>query len=195
MDAASAKRLQTKLGVGADGVIGRGTLAALFRYFGCPRERADELALAGAVHMVEAAILDTPLRLAHFTAQLAHESDNFLAMEEYASGAAYEGRADLGNTEAGDGKRYKGRGPIQLTGRAGYRRVGRLIGIDLERHPELVAYPSVGMQCACLYWTEHGLNALADNDDLLTITKRINGGTNGLQDRQVKLAKAKALMS
>ncbi len=194
MDAASAKRLQTKLGVGADGIIGRGTIAALFRHFGCPRERADELALSGNVHMVAAGILDTSLRLAHFTAQLAHESDNFLAMEEYASGAAYEGRVDLGNTEPGDGKRYKGRGPIQGTGRANYRKYGRMMGIDLERHPEILGYPSVGMWFACLYWTEKGLNALADSDDLLTITKRINGGTNGLQDRQVKLAKAKALM-
>ena len=60
----------------------------------------------------------TPMRAAHFVAQLAHESDRFRAMEEYATGAAYEGRKDLGNVKAGDGKRYKGRGVIQLTGRA-----------------------------------------------------------------------------
>lgn len=188
-----AKRLQTKLGVTADGDIGRGTLAALFRHFGCPRERADELALSGYVHMGQAGIFDTPARLQHFTAQLAHESDNFLAMEEYASGAAYENRADLGNTEPGDGKRYKGRGPIQLTGRANYRAYGRAFGLDFERHPEMVAFPSVGMACACRYWTQKGLNAFADNDDIVTITKRINGGQNGLVDRQLKLAKVKAL--
>lgn len=190
-----ASRLQSRLGVAADGIIGRGTLAALFRHFGCAPERADELALSAAAHFTAYGIMASSNRLAHFMAQLAHESDNFRAMEEYASGAAYEGRKDLGNTQPGDGKRYKGRGPIQLTGRANYREYGRALGIDFERHPELVATPSVGLIVALRYWERKGLNALADGDDIVTITLRINGGKNGLDDRRAKLAKMKALLA
>lgn len=188
-----AKRLQSRLGVVADGNPGRLTLTALFARCGAEPVRAAELGLSGAVHMVAAGIMDTPLRLAHFMAQLAHESGGFRYMEEIASGAAYEGRADLGNVLPGDGKLYKGRGPIQLTGRANYRRVGRMIGVDLESHPEIVARPSVGLWVACIYWTDRGLNALADRDDLTAITQRINGGQNGAADRAAWLKKMKGL--
>ncbi|UIJ43805.1 glycoside hydrolase [Sphingomonas cannabina] len=189
-----AVRLQTRLGVAADGIIGRQTLAALFAKAGAAPERAAELALSGAVHMTAAGILDTPLRLAHFMAQLAHESGSFRYMEELASGATYEGRADLGNTQPGDGPRYKGRGPIQLTGRGNYRRVGQKIGVDLERHPELAAIPSIGLWVACIFWTDNGLNEPADRDDVLAVTRRINGGTNGLDSRKAVLAKMKGLL-
>ncbi len=190
-----AKKLQAALGVSADGITGRGTLAALFRRFGCEVSRSNELALSAAVHMVAHGILDTPLRLAHFIAQVAHESGGFRYMEEIASGQAYEGRADLGNTVAGDGKRYKGRGPLQLTGRANYRKFGRTIGVDLESHPEIAAYPSVGLWIACQYWTDRGLNKLADADDVEAVTRKVNGGVNGLADRKAYLAKAKALFA
>lgn len=186
------KRLQARLGVAVDGIVGRQTWAALFIALGCGPERARELALAAAVH-VPAYQIDTPLRLAHFMAQLAHESGGFQYMEEIASGAAYEGRKDLGNTEVGDGKRFKGRGPIQLTGRANYRRAGQKLGIDLERHPEIASLPSIGMLTACLYWFERGLNALADRDDVTTITRKINGGLNGFEDRKKRLVKTKEL--
>ncbi|HEX8258426.1 MAG TPA: glycoside hydrolase family 19 protein, partial [Allosphingosinicella sp.] len=136
----------------------------------------------------------TPLRFAHFLAQLGHESGGFRYMEEIASGEAYEGRRDLGNVQPGDGRRFKGRGPIQLTGRANYREFGRRVGIDLEGHPEIAALPSIGMLTACTYWTVKGLNALADRDDLDGITRRINGGTNGLADRAVRLRAMKALL-
>lgn len=189
-----ARRLQQRLGVTADGIIGAGTLAALFAKFGAGPERAAELGLAANVHFRTYGILDTGLRLAHFMGQCAHESGGFRYMEEIASGQAYEGRADLGNTQPGDGKRYKGRGPIQLTGRANYRRVGRQIGIDLERHPEIVSHPSLGLLVGCIYWDGRSLNAKADADDLLGITKAINGGTNGLDDRKAQTAKAKALI-
>jgi putative chitinase len=188
------RKLQTALGVPADGIIGRQTFAALFARFGSGAERAQELALAANVHFAAAGIMDSPLRLAHFMAQLAHESGGFRYMEEIASGAAYEGRANLGNVQPGDGKRYKGRGPIQLTGRANYREYGRALGIDFESHPEIVALPSVGLMVACRYWTAKGLNALADADNVEAITRKVNGGLNGFAERKAYLAKAKGLM-
>ena len=194
MDTNDIKKLQKAVGVHDDGIIGRGTLTAVFRKLGASQSRAEELALAANVHFRTYGILDNSLRLIHFLAQLAHESGNFRYMEEIASGAAYEGRKDLGNVMAGDGKRFKGRGPIQLTGRANYRKYGRALGIDFENNPEIVALPSVGLLVACKFWTDNGLNALADQDDVLTITRRINGGTNGLADRKAKLEIIKGMM-
>lgn len=185
------KGLQQSLGVTADGIAGRGTFTALFRKLGASQERAEELALSANVHFPAYGIMDSALRLAHFMAQLCHESGSFRYMEEIASGSAYEGRADLGNTVAGDGKRFKGRGPIQLTGRANYRTFGRRIGIDLERHPEIAAIPSIGLHTALEYWRDRGLNALADRDDVLAITRKINGGLNGIRDREDHLKKIK----
>jgi predicted chitinase len=135
------------------------------------------------------------LREAAFLAQLAHESAELRFMEEIASGAKYEGRKDLGNTKPGDGKRYKGRGPIQLTGRANYRKYGGLLGLDLEGNPTQAATPQVGFRIAGLYWKSNGLNELADAQKFVTITKRINGGTNGLADRQMYYARAKKVLS
>jgi putative chitinase len=126
----------------------------------------------------------TPKRRAAFLAQLAHESGELRYMEEIASGEAYEGRKDLGNTEPGDGKRYKGRGPIQLTGRANYRRAGKALGLDLEGHPEDAARPEVGFRVAGWFWKTHGLNELADQGDFRAITRRVNGGYRGLESRE-----------
>lgn len=186
-------RLQGRLYVAQDGDFGRGTWGALFMKLGAGPELARELALGAVVH-VPANNIATPLRLAHFLAQLGHESDGYRAMEEYASGSAYEGRKDLGNTQPGDGRRYKGRGPIQMTGRANYRYYGQKAGIDFESHPEIAAVPSIGMMTACLYWARHNLNALADLDDTLGITRRINGGQNGIDDRRRRLTIAKGLL-
>jgi hypothetical protein len=126
-------------------------------------------------------------------------------MEEIASGAAYEGRSDLGNTQPGDGKRYKGRGPIQLTGRKNYRRFGRLLGLDLENEPTLAAQPENGFRIAALFWKLGGLNELADKLTLkkndagdkivfAKITKIINGGHNGLPDRFKYFSVAKQVL-
>jgi predicted chitinase len=120
-----------------------------------------------------------------FLAQVLHESAGLQFFEEIASGDAYEGRcADLGNCRHGDGRRYKGRGPIQLTGRANYRWAGHLLGLALEEHPELAAQHTIGWRIAGLYWKSRGLNELADRGDFLAITKRINGGMNGMASRQ-----------
>lgn len=188
------KTLQATLGVTADGIAGIGTFTALFRKCGASPDRAADLAVCANRWFGEYGVMDDGLRLAHFMAQLMHESGSFRYMEEIASGAAYEGRRDLGNTEPGDGTRFKGRGPIQITGRANYRRFGRLIGIDLERNPTIAAVPSIGLHLALEYWKDRRLNALADADDVVTITKRINGGLNGLVDRKAQLAKVKSWM-
>lgn len=143
--------------------------------------------------MNEAGITTKP-RQAAFLAQLAHESGGLRYMEEIASGAAYEGRRDLGNTQPGDGRRYKGRGPIQLTGRANYREAGRALGIDLENHPERASDPDVGFRIAAWYWQTRGLNGLADQGNFREITRRINGGYNGLADRERYWAVARQVL-
>ncbi|WP_337996239.1 glycoside hydrolase family 19 protein [Oleispirillum naphthae] len=132
-----------------------------------------------------------PLRLAHFLAQVAHESGSLRYTEEIASGDAYEGRTNLGNTHPGDGRRYKGRGLIQLTGRFNYRECGAALNLPLEDQPELLAEPEAACLSAGWYWETRGLNGIADTDDALKVTRRINGGTNGLEDRLANLRRTK----
>lgn len=139
--------------------------------------------------------ITTYLREAAFLAQLAHESAELRYMEEIASGAAYEGRAKLGNTQPGDGKRYKGRGPIQLTGRANYTKYGQLLGLDLVNNPTVAATKEVGFRIAGQFWKLNGLNELADAQNFKLITKRINGGYNGLDDRIKYYERAKKVLS
>ena len=139
--------------------------------------------------------ITTYARETAFIAQLAHESAELRYMEEIASGAAYEGRASLGNTQPGDGKRYKGRGPIQLTGRANYKKYGDLLGVDLINNPTIAATKEVGFRIAGQFWKLNGLNELADKPDFKLITKRINGGYNGLDDRLKYYERAKRVMN
>ncbi len=128
--------------------------------------------------------IDTPLRRSHFLAQLAHESGSLRFSEELASGEAYEGRQDLGNTEPGDGRRFKGRGLIQLTGRANYAAYSQATGIDYLDQPKLLGDdPKAATDVAGWFWSSRGLNQQADRDDVTTITRIINGGYNGLEDR------------
>ena len=195
MDKQVVINLQRYVGANVDGKLGEETLRLLFIKLGCPKvDVAKALAINANVQMKLKGISTNALNFAHFIAQCGHESGGFRYMEEIASGAAYEGRKDLGNTVAGDGKRYKGRGPIQLTGRANYRRIGRRIGLDLEGNPFLVSDPSIGMWCAIEYWEENNLNAIAQTDDVVKLTRRINGGTNGLDDRKARLAHIKKVM-
>lgn len=147
--------------------------------------------------------IDSMLRTAAFIAQLAHESGEFRWMEEIwgptAAQQRYEPPNDLakrlGNNEPGDGKRYKGRGPIQITGRFNYRRYGELLGIDLVGQPEQAATPAVAFAVAALFWQSNRLNDLADSGDFVTLTRRINGGTNGLADRQKYHERAKDVLA
>lgn len=138
--------------------------------------------------------INSPLRMAHFLAQLGHESGELKYSEEISSGEAYEGRIKLGNTEAGDGKLFKGRGLIQLTGRTNYKKYGDARGKDYLSgdNPKLLATDTnVSVDAACWFWVKNGLNAAADADDILKITMRINGGTNGLDERKRLLAREK----
>lgn len=138
--------------------------------------------------------ITTPLRMAHYLSQIAHESAELRYSAEIASGSAYEGRKDLGNTQKGDGKKYKGRGLIQITGRANYAEYAKFCGYDVVLNPELLSQPLGAVRSSMWFWQKRGLNALADMDDLHRITKKINGGYNGITMRKTFLDKAKAVL-
>lgn len=138
--------------------------------------------------------INTKLRVAHFLAQVLHESGEFRYMQELASGQAYEGRKDLGNTYPGDGMKYKGRGLIQLTGRKNYQTYSTATGVNFVVEPTLVKEPKWATDVAGWYWKINGLNAFADANDINIITKRINGGYNGLELRKAYLTKAKLVL-
>jgi putative chitinase len=136
--------------------------------------------LNNAMHRYE---INTKPRIAAFLAQLGHESGRLFYVREIASGEAYEGRKDLGNTEPGDGRRFRGRGLIQITGRRNYTLCGIALELDLLNHPELLEKPEHAAMSAAWFWWNHKLNELADAGDFKKITRRINGGYNGLADR------------
>jgi len=168
--------------------------------------------------------LNTALRQAAFIGQCQHESNNFRTLEENLHYSAaglmrtwssrfpstdvaeqfannpekiankvYAGR--MGNTEEGDGWAYHGRGLIQLTGRDNYRNCGDALGLALITNPELLAMPRGAALSAGWFWGKKGLNALADIKDFETMTKRINGGLLGLEDRIAKINKALEILS
>ncbi len=144
--------------------------------------------------------IDTLQRLAAFHAQVAHESGGLRWMEEIGSPMyfrKYEHRADLGNTRDGDGDRYHGRGPIQLTGRGNYRRVGEALGLKLEDYPELAKTAAVGAKVAAYFFNDAGCNSLADegtDESFVAITRKINGGINGLADRILRWEHSKSVL-
>jgi predicted chitinase len=149
--------------------------------------------------------IDTPLRTAAFLGQTAHESGEFRWLEEQwgANGGTtaqkrYEPPSSLatrlGNTEKGDGYRYRGRGIIQLTGRANYKKYGDILGVDFVSNPDLAADPKYAFETAALYWKLNGCNELADKQDFVGVTKKINGGTNGLAERERYYALAKSAL-
>jgi putative chitinase len=149
--------------------------------------------------------IEPAARTAAFLAQLAHESAQFRFMEEIWGPTAAQRRYEppgtlattLGNTDTGDGFRFKGRGPIQITGRANYRRFGDLLGLDLVADPDRAARPEVAFRVAGLFWSRKGLNELADQVTpaaFREITRRINGGSNGLADRERFYETAKTVL-
>ncbi|MAS84281.1 MAG: endolysin [Erythrobacteraceae bacterium] len=104
------------------------------------------------------------------------------------------GRDNLGNTQEGVGWRYRGRGVKQLTGRYNYTTHADTLKLPIVEHPELLEDPLQGVRAACHFWDSRGCNALADRDDLIGLTRRINGGTNGLAQRRDAMERAKAIL-
>jgi len=151
--------------------------------------------------------INTPIRQLCFLAQIGHESGGLFYTEEIASGAAYEGRKDLGNVNRGDGKKYKGRGLIQITGRFNYSTLTDAFGVDFIENPKQLGGQNItkcseiqlkyAAMSAGWFWNKEKLNNIADLIDInkkltsgssgrsnfIKITRRINGGENGLQDR------------
>lgn len=160
-------------------------------------DRARTFAAPVTLAMAEFGI-DTPKQQAAFLAQVGHESGGLHWTEELwgptRAQSGYEGRVDLGNDHLGDGYRFRGRGLIQVTGRANYRRMGQALGVDLEANPELLAAPAAAATSAACFWQAHALNEYADADQFEKITRRINGGLNGLDDRKRLWAYAKTAL-
>ena len=177
----------------------------------------------GEKALQESGILQGINRLHYFLAQLGHESNGLTVKEENLNYSAerltkvwpgrfptldvakkyernpeklanfvYGGR--MGNVHPGDGYRYRGRGYIQLTGRDAYREVGRIAGIDLENNPDLASEPEYAVRIACAFWTWKKLNPTCDAGDFTGLTRRINGGVNGLTDRFEWLEKIQHLL-
>jgi putative chitinase len=161
-----------------------------------PRARDQDVAkfFPPMAPTLSAYVIDTPLRQAHFLAQIGHESGSLRYTEELDSGQRYENRADLGNVQPGDGVKFKGRGLIQLTGRANYEAYGKAKGrnfTDGDAYLAIANDPQLALDVACWFWKTHGLNELADRDDVRAVTQRINGGLNGLDDREDYLLRSK----
>lgn len=175
------------------------TPALLASAMNIPIARAEKWADALTAAM-ESAQINTRLRMAAFLAQVGHESGSLVYVKELGGPsyfAKYEGRKDLGNTEKGDGARFPGRGLIQVTGRANYAKASQaLFGDDrLLRSPELLEQPEWAAKSAVWYWSTRNLNALADADRFTDITRAINGGTNGIDDRKARYRYALKVMA
>lgn len=168
--------------------------------------------------------IDNPNRIAFFLAQVAHESNSFLTLEEnlnysekglretfpthfvesefviYAhhpemiANRVYANRMGNGNESSGDGWLFRGRGPIQATGRNMYRRIGGGIGVNVEANPDLLLQPQYGALASCYFWRAMGCNELADEGKFTEVTRKINGGLEGELDREAMLAVAKAAL-
>ena len=159
-------------------------------------DRATEWLSAIEAAMIEFNI-DTPQRKAMFLAQIGHESGGLhYTVELWGPTDAqrrYEGRIDLGNVVTGDGFKFRGRGLIQITGRANYREVADALQQPLTDSPEMLGKSPLAARSAGWWWKKHGLNEIADTGNLEKATRRINGGINGLADRQALYEAAQAV--
>jgi len=174
---------------------------------------------------IEKADLSTPERLAAFIAQCGHESDSFRFMEEnlnykaeslirtwpshfneenaseYAhnpekiANRAYANRMSNGDEESGDGWNYRGRGWLQTTGKAGYEQLSDATQIDFVSNPDAVATPEGSAISAAVFWEKHNLNRHVDNNDFTGLTKAINGGTIGQEDRMARYQHAMSVLA
>lgn len=172
------------------------TLAQLNAIMPYAKERASVFLVPLNAAMAEFQI-NTPLRIAAFLAQVGHESGQLRYVKELASGEAYEKRRDLGNVAPGWGVRFKGRGLIQVTGYYNYTAAMVKLDLDCVEHPELLELPVNACRVSAWWWTDKGLNQLADQgteDSFLKITKRVNGGTNGWEDRLALYTKAREVL-
>jgi putative chitinase len=205
------KAIQAKLnlagaGIIVDGDLGPKTFTALINYM-VGKNLGSTSVLLGRSMAVELKKyeINTQLRIFHFLAQAAHETSGFRYFSELGSGKdankdgfddylqKYDFRKDLGNNAVGMGPKYRGRGIFQLTGYFNYVKFGKRIGIDLAKNPEIAAQPDISVTLACLYWSDRKINAAADNNNIEAVTKLINGGKNGLDDRKAYFAKLSKL--
>ncbi len=176
------------------------------------------------IKVLEKYEINTPLRKAHFLAQISHESGSFKFVKENLNYSAkalfavfrkyfptlaaaelcarqpekiankvYANRMGNGNESSGEGWRYRGRGLIQLTGKDNYTSFSADTGQDFVTNPDLVAQPKWALSSACWFWKKRNINTFADADDIHMVTKRINGGFNGLEHRQHFLDEYKKL--
>lgn len=206
-----------------DGALGRKTLSALFGYMARHDlgDRGVALGKGASAHFA-AFDITTPLRIAHFMAQFFVETQGFLRFEENLNYSAqrlcavwprrfpslaaaqpfagnpekladfvYGGR--MGNTGPSDGWNYRGRG-AGLTGKSNYAEAAELTGLDLIEEPDKAADPELAVLIFCGFWTKRHINAMADADDIRSVTIAVNGGTNGLDDRKAALARAKLVL-
>jgi putative chitinase len=134
------------------------------------------------------------LRLAHFLAQVLHESGEFQYTEEIADGSEYEDRSDLGNVDAGDGSKYKGRGLIQVTGHSNYFEISKATGVDYVSNPKKLAQSPDCVLSAFWFWNSRNLSKYADEDNFDAITLTVNGGYNGYDSRLNYLKQAKLVL-
>lgn len=210
--------------IGVDGVIGPQTYTALMAAVGNVQieQMHRDLGKAAAVHF-PAADITTPLRLAHLLAQSSVETAGFTRLVEnlnytaeriravwpsrfptVASAAPYARNPEalankvyggrFGNLDDGDGWKYRGRGTKQTTFRDNYAEVQAVTGLNVLADPDQLADPDKGLRAGCVYWESKGCNALADRDDIEALTRRVNGGLNGLPERKAALARAKSIL-
>ena len=164
------------------------TPETLAKAMNIPLVRAQKWAPALTDAMREGEI-NTRLRQSAFLAQIGHESGSLVYVREIGGPsyfAKYNGRKDLGNTQPGDGARFCGRGLIQVTGRSNYAKCSQALFSDdrLIKTPELLEQPEWAAKSAVWFWSTRNLNELADADRFTDLTKKINGGTNGIEDRK-----------